>query len=595
MNEATPSGGELDDAHAQSVPSMPDMIGAVPRRTGSLSVKLILRTTLLIVVTVVGSGVLNIMNIRRVFDDATQQQQKLFSRGREALGEFGTPLFARAMQQLLADNGRDADILSIVKETVAQDTKDQDGRKDYGLKLAFVLDLRQGVLVHCFEEAKLECVQGGSKPLGPAFGPLTAKVWAAAVEGWKKASTSNGPALVKADVEQDGARYRVFALPVFINAEPTAAGALPSDPPDGRIGYVVLGYDLAPIQWFAQSAEKQKAEASTRAALYTGAVGALFALIGTVLAILQGISITRPLKQLAWRADQIARGDLETRVDVSSSDEIGFLGENFNFMADQIAILLQQTAEKARIEQELEVARAIQETLVPTSEPVDVGPLKFAGFYQPAAQTGGDWWTWADLANGRYLLVIGDVTGHGVPSAMITAAAKAACDVARHIDGQAVTVTRLLEIMNHAIYESAQRRFVMTCFASIVDTRQRTITYANAGHNFPYLYRVAEGKGEFGSLMIRGNRLGDDVDSKYEAKTTELVPGDVIIWYTDGIVECENEAGDEYGEKRFRASVRKSASLDAGEMRDAIVGDATTFFGEAQRKDDITMIVGRIH
>ncbi|HEU4613539.1 MAG TPA: PP2C family protein-serine/threonine phosphatase, partial [Kofleriaceae bacterium] len=153
----------------------------------------------------------------------------------------------------------------------------------------------------------------------------------------------------------------------------------------------------------------------------------------------------------------------------------------------------------------------------------------------------------------------------------------------------------LLEIMNHAIFESAQRRFVMTCFASIIDTKARTITYANAGHNFPYLFRPGEGKGEFGSLMIRGNRLGDDRNSKYEAKTTELAIGDVLVWYTDGIVECENEMGEEYGEKRFRASVRKAAALDAGEMRDAIIADAGAFFGEAIRKDDITMVVGRIH
>jgi serine phosphatase RsbU (regulator of sigma subunit) len=136
----------------------------------------------------------------------------------------------------------------------------------------------------------------------------------------------------------------------------------------------------------------------------------------------------------------------------------------------------------------------------------------------------------------------------------------------------------------------------MTCFASIIDTRKRTITYANAGHNFPYLFRAGEdGKGEFGSLMIRGNRLGDVRESKYEAKTTDLVPGDVIVWYTDGIVECENAAGEEYGEKRFRASVRRAAALDSGEMRDAIVSDFTEFFAEIPRKDDITMVVGRIY
>ncbi|HEY0254613.1 MAG TPA: SpoIIE family protein phosphatase, partial [Kofleriaceae bacterium] len=384
----------------------------------------------------------------------------------------------------------------------------------------------------------------------------------------------------------------------FSGEQPTAAAAaVPAEPQnDRRQGYVVLGYDLTPITSFAADADVDRTDAVRKAALYTGAVGALFALIGTVFAIFQGLSISRPIRQLAWKADQIARGDLDARVEVNSGDEIGLLAENFNFMADQISILLQQTAEKAKMEQELEVAKAIQETLVPSNAPVRKSTLTFAGFYQPAAQTGGDWWTWAELSGGKILLVIGDVTGHGIPSAMITAAAKSACDVARYVHQDEVTVTRLLELMNHAIFESAQRRFVMTCFASIVDTKARTITYANAGHNFPYLYRQGgEGKGEFGSLMIRGNRLGDDPASRYESKTTDLAMGDVLVWYTDGIVECENATGEEYGEKRFRASVKKAAALDAGEMRDSIVGDAAAYFGDTARKDDITMVVGRMH
>ena len=562
----------------------------------SLSVKMILTTTFLIVVTVVGSGVLNVMNIRRAFDESAKQQIEVFRTGQEASGEFGTRLFARAVGQLLIDRGRDDDILSLVHETVVQDTKDGPaGKKDYGLRLAYVLDLHQQVVARCLEDAKLDCALGNHEPVGPAHGPLTVETWKQALDGWKAAVAAKREALIKFDTTAAGARYRVFAFPVFSGAPATAAGALAAEAPNQRLGYVVLGYDLAPIDWFSSAAADQKATASTRAALYSGAVGALFALIGTVLAILQGLSISRPIKQLAWRADQIARGDLAARVEITSSDEIGLLGENFNFMADQIAILLEQTAEKARIEQELEVAKTIQETLVPTSDPVDHGVLKFAGFYQPAAQTGGDWWTWSELVGGKVLLVIGDVTGHGVPSAMITAAAKAACDVARYVYRDDVTVTGLLEIMNHAIFESAQRRFVMTCFASIFDPVRRTITYANAGHNFPYLFRTGDGRGEFGSLMIRGNRLGDDRSSRYEARTTELLPGDVLVWYTDGIVECESPTGEEYGEKRFRASVRRAAALDAGEMRDAIVGDATAYFGEAPRKDDITMIVGRIH
>ncbi len=190
--------------------------------------------------------------------------------------------------------------------------------------------------------------------------------------------------------------------------------------------------------------------------------------------------------------------------------------------------------------------------------------------------------------------MIGDVTGHGVPSAMITAAAKAACDVARSVHGDNIDPALLLEIMNNAIYQSAKRKFVMTCFASVIDPVKRTITYANAGHNFPYLYRATETGGEFGSLMIRGNRLGDLKESKYEVKTTDLQVGDLLVWYTDGIVECESHTGEEYGEKRFRGSVRRAAALDAAEIRDAVVSDAATFFGDTVRKDDITLVIGKI-
>ncbi len=539
----------------------------------SISVKMILTTTLLIVVTVLGSGFLNVINIRRAFDVSVADRIKTFKEGREQLGIAGTQAIARGVTPFLIDK-HDDEIELLIKGAVAQDNRtDGKGHTDYGLKMAYVLDLNQKVILHCIEKAALDCTLGNHEPMSAKFGELAVDTWKKSLETWK--SAAKGDPLVNFEITSGGAPYRVLAYPIFVGEPATAAGAWPAEPVSQyRQGYVVLGYDLAPVETFAGQAAADKAAAITKAALYTGVVGILFVLIGTVLAIFQGLSISRPIRQLAWKADQIARGDLDARVEVTSGDEIGLLGENFNFMADQIAILLQQTAEKAKIEQELEVAKTIQESLVPSDAPVKKSTLTFAGYYQPAAQTGGDWWTWAELSGGKILLVIGDVTGHGIPSAMITACAKSACDVARHVHSEDVTVTRLLEIMNHAIFESAQRRFVMTCFASIVDTKNRTITYANAGHNFPYLFRQGEGKGEFGSLMIRGNRLGDDPDSKYEAKTTELAIGDVLVWYTDGIVECENEGGEEYGEKRFRASVRKAAALDAGEMRDAIVADA---------------------
>src|SRR5262249_37162138 len=157
----------------------------------------------------------------------------------------------------------------------------------------------------------------------------------------------------------------------------------------------------------------------------------------------------------------------------------------------------------------------------------------------------------------------------GTASAMITACAKAACDTVRALGGEHLTVSYLLTALNGAVYETARRRFVMTCFAGIIDLRARTITFANAGHNFPYLIRPRTGNTEVGGagggggggddlqvLMSRGNPLGDAPDSTYAERSQVLEPGDALVWYTDGVVECESPRGEQFGEKRFRSAIK---------------------------------------
>ena len=555
------------------------------RKGLGISVKMILTTTVLILVTVIGFGVLNTINLRSSYDQAAQEKIDVFRDSVRTKGRVTTQVFAKALERYLIDNA-DAEIVQLVANTVKQDE---------GLSLVYVLSRDQQLITFCrVQRDTRTCDRGGYPP--EMHVPVKQPSWERTLEAWK-ANAAAGKTEALVSFEQPAAdgsgAMEVFATPIFINVAPTAALAVaPTD--DNRQGYVVFGYDLSPVEQFAAESAQAKKKAASKAVLRTAAVGVLFVLIGTLLAIFQGLQISKPIKMLAWRADQIARGDLASRVDVRSTDEIGVLGSNFNFMADQIAVLLTQAADKATLEKELEVARAIQETLVPPHDPVDKGTFRLAGYFQPASTCGGDWWTWHDLKDGKVLVVIGDVTGHGVPSAMITAAAKAACDVARRHADDDVEPARLLETMNSAIYQSAKRKFVMTCFASVIDTKKRTITYANAGHNFPYLYRATDTGGEFGSLMIRGNRLGDLADSTYETKTTDLQIGDLLVWYTDGIVECESATGEEYGEKRFRASVRRASALDAAEIRDAVVSDAATYFGDTIRKDDITLVIGRI-
>jgi serine phosphatase RsbU (regulator of sigma subunit) len=519
------------------------------RRGASISVKMIATSTLLILMIVALFGILNIVNTSRVFEEQGQRQRESFVAALQKRGSVQTRDLVQASRNAILQNDF----------TTLQNFVPDIAKGDVEVAYVYVADREGIVLAH-----------SDKNMLGKPMTDPSAKDMLTAKDA------------VTREVTTPGGKQYVFSRPII------EGGA--------RQGTVVLAYSLEQLETTLKKLDSDKEAAFQAAWVRTALVGLFFVLVGTALAIFQGLRISRPIKMLAWRADQIARGDLETRVEISSGDEIGMLGENFNYMADRLLILMRETAEKATLEKELEVARTIQETLVPSSDPVERSFVRLAGYFLPASQCGGDWWTVHDMPDGRVLVVIGDVTGHGVPSAMITAAAKAACDVVRATEGDKLTVTRLLEVMNRAIFESAKRKFVMTCFASILDPRRRVITYANAGHNFPYLFRPAAGDGnDFQVLMSRGNRLGDLEESTYQEKTHPLQAGDVLVWYTDGIVECENDRGEEYGEKRFRAAIRRASDLDPVAMRESVVGAAGQFFGERPRKDDITMVFARIN
>lgn len=324
-------------------------------------------------------------------------------------------------------------------------------------------------------------------------------------------------------------------------------------------------------------------------------IGGLIILLGVVLTILQSLRISRPIRELTRSVERIAQGNLKERAVVDANDEIGMLGRNFNHMAEQLGVLLTETKEKATYEKEMEVARVIQESLLPPSRVIDKGFFQFIGYFKSASICGGDWWNYAELSGGRLLILIGDVTGHGVSSAMITAAAKSCCDTLRHVTEGELTVTFLLEELNKTIYEAAQRKFVMTFFATIIDPRERTLTFSNAGHNFPLLFRADTSDGPaIVPLVTRGNRLGDVMESRFLERTVPYGPGDVLVWYTDGLTEGIGKDGSEYGEKRFRRSIRSMLASGPDAILDKVIRDAEGFFADfARPEDDITLVVGK--
>jgi serine phosphatase RsbU (regulator of sigma subunit) len=270
--------------------------------------------------------------------------------------------------------------------------------------------------------------------------------------------------------------------------------------------------------------------------------------------------------------------------------EITGIRDNLMKLADQLVSLLTRTDDRVSVRKELEVARAVQQLLVPPQAVIDHPPLRFAGHFQPAEECGGDWWTVAELPGGRSLVVVGDVTGHGVSSAIITGAAKAACELALHVTGGDLTPNLLLELMNATLYRMTRRQIMMTSVAAVFDPANRLLTVANAGHPFPLLVRAQITH----PILAEGPQLGEARDSRYDASQLELHAGDVMVSFTDGATECENDKGERFTERRLRTVIQRAAETGAKGVCDALVEAIGAFCGNQPLVDDLTLVVASI-
>lgn len=260
------------------------------------------------------------------------------------------------------------------------------------------------------------------------------------------------------------------------------------------------------------------------------------------------------------------------------------------------ARMVRETRTRVDLSKEVELAAAVQEAFVAGRRHVAYAGVELAGLYAPASRCGGDWWSSYALPDGRVLVVVGDVTGHGVAAAMVTAAAKGCTDVAVRVMGGHFDVVRLLDLLHRAVRRVGGDSFHMTCFATLCDVRNRSVTFANAGHVVPYLIRSAGGRVRLDVLVARGNPLGSTGSPEYVAHTRAIAPGDVLVWYTDGVVECTNPAGELYGDRRFQRALRRIGGEggDVDAMLGRIAHEVAMHQAGQPAVDDITLVVGRV-
>jgi serine phosphatase RsbU (regulator of sigma subunit) len=319
--------------------------------------------------------------------------------------------------------------------------------------------------------------------------------------------------------------------------------------------------------------------------------------IGVIAAGLQSVSLARPIRVLTSQANRIAAGDFQMRVPETRRDELGVLAHTFNFMSDAIVQLLAANAQKASLEKEMELARQVQQAMLPPAALDQHGNFKVIGYCMPASQCGGDWWMYRKLSNGRMLLVLGDATGHGIHSAMIAATARGAVEALAAVDERLLTPDQVLRAIDQAIAMVGEHNVLMTAFAAVFDSTQGVLHYANAGQNFPYVIKLGHTRvlEEASIIAASGNPLGDrNIQVEIRRGSLQLRPGDLFVCFTDGVVERANRAGKLFGDRRLRSALTGQAIPDGKSLvtlRDRLVSSLEQYAEGKDADDDITFVL----
>jgi serine phosphatase RsbU (regulator of sigma subunit) len=248
---------------------------------------------------------------------------------------------------------------------------------------------------------------------------------------------------------------------------------------------------------------------------------------------------------------------------------------------DQLSLMRQS------IEQELRVARSIQQALLPQGLP-QLDGWQITPYYQPAREVGGDFYDFFELEDGRLGVVEGDATGKGMPAALV---ASATCSMLRAV-AQALDSSspgEVLERVNETLLARIPPNMFVTCFYAILDPESGRLIYANAGHDAPYLRRR---NGEAEELRARGMPLGLMPGMGYEEKETNLEAGEAALFYSDGLVEAHDPKGEMFGFPRLRALVAERGIEEA--LVDFLLDELYSFTGESwEQEDDITLLTLR--
>ena len=256
-----------------------------------------------------------------------------------------------------------------------------------------------------------------------------------------------------------------------------------------------------------------------------------------------------------------------------------------NSVGSFVEDLVQEMRQREHIEQELQVARTIQQASLPREVPQLEG-WRITPIYQPAREVGGDFYDFLELDDGRLGIVVGDATGHGVPAALVMASARS---MLRAVAQASNSPGDALRRVNDPLATEIPPNMFVTCFYCILDPKSGSLSYANAGHDLPYVWHG----GACEELRARGMPLGLLPGMHYEQKEIVLQKGESALLYTDGLVEAHNPQREMFGFPRLQTLVSEHAEEERS-LEEALLEELYSFVGEGwEQEDDITLLTLR--
>ncbi len=262
------------------------------------------------------------------------------------------------------------------------------------------------------------------------------------------------------------------------------------------------------------------------------------------------------------------------------------------FLAHLAAMKIRETESyeelqrQQRLEAELKRAATLQQSLLPTGAR-KVGRMGIAGRNVPSFDVGGDYFDFVPGPDGRMIVSLGDVAGKGMAAALLMTDLRATMRAQVEVGRPIVDLTSRL---NRSIYENVKGERFITLMVAMVDGLTGEIAYVNGGHNPPYLLRA---DGTLETLSVGGLLLGIFPEAVYETASITLKAGDVLTLYSDGVTEARNPGGEEYGEERLEAFLRKHQAIQPEELVNALISEIQKFTSAAQLADDVTVVVIR--